>query len=113
MLSLEISPEELRQSLATASDGVDLLVLIDCREQEEYDLVHIEGSLLFPLSELLQRQDELNSLKDRQLVVYCHHGMRSWNAVSWLREQGFDQAQSLQGGIDAWAAKIEPDMKRY
>jgi rhodanese-related sulfurtransferase len=50
---------------------------------------------------------------DRDLVVLCHHGVRSALAVRWLRDQGFDRAVNLEGGIDAWARRIAPDMRRY
>ena len=109
----EISATEFKQLLNAQSDADRPVVIVDCREQEEHDLVHIEGAILVPISEFSQRSQELEGMKDRHLVVYCHLGMRSLNAVAWLREQGFSQAQSLSGGIDAWAAEIDPSLKRY
>jgi rhodanese-related sulfurtransferase len=47
------------------------------------------------------------------IVVYCHHGARSLQAVLWLRQQGFGEATNLSGGIAAWADMVEPDMARY
>jgi rhodanese-related sulfurtransferase len=50
---------------------------------------------------------------DGRIVVICHHGVRSLNVANWLRNQGFDQAQSLRGGIDAWARDVDPAVMRY
>jgi rhodanese-related sulfurtransferase len=50
---------------------------------------------------------------DRPIVVLCHHGQRSLSVAMWLREQGFDHAQSLAGGIDAWSRTIDPTIPRY
>jgi rhodanese-related sulfurtransferase len=47
------------------------------------------------------------------IVVYCHHGVRSMNVTSWLRQQGFEKAQSLAGGIDRWAREIDPTIPKY
>ncbi|HCN79444.1 MAG TPA: hypothetical protein DIT13_19955, partial [Verrucomicrobiales bacterium] len=47
------------------------------------------------------------------LIIYCHHGMRSQRAAAWLRQHGFRNAQSMRGGIDAWADLIDPAMPRY
>jgi rhodanese-related sulfurtransferase len=50
---------------------------------------------------------------DEHLVILCHHGVRSMNVTSWLRNQGFEQVQSLRGGIEAWATEIDPAVSRY
>jgi rhodanese-related sulfurtransferase len=50
---------------------------------------------------------------DERIVVICHHGVRSLNVANWLRNQGFEQAQSLRGGIDAWSRDVDPAMARY
>ena len=56
---------------------------------------------------------KLAHAKERPLIVYCHHGMRSMRATLWLRQQGFDQAQSLRGGIDLWSELVDPSVPRY
>ena len=89
------------------------MFLLDCREQQEYDLVRIEGSTLLPMSQLAQRQAELAGREHQHTVVVCHLGMRSQRVAAWLREQGFSSVQSLEGGIDAWAAEIDAGMARY
>lgn len=50
---------------------------------------------------------------DRPVVALCHHGMRSLRVAAFLRQNGFAQAVSLAGGIDAWARQIDPAMARY
>ena len=86
---------------------------LDCREQDEWDAVHIEGANLLPMSELSDRLGELDDIKDQHVIVYCHHGGRSLRVANYLRQHGFDQAQSMAGGIDQWAVQIDPSMPRY
>ncbi len=88
-------------------------VLIDCREREEYDTVHLQSAVLLPMSEIASRVEELRDHRGEHLIVYCHHGMRSAQVAVWLREQGFVNVQSMAGGIDRWAIEIEPGMTRY
>lgn len=92
--------------------GADFL-LLDCREQDEYDLVHIGGAVFVPMSQIQARLNELRPHQDRRIIVHCHHGGRSERVASWLRQQGFSNAQSLAGGIDQWAAEIDPSLARY
>ncbi|HWA99309.1 MAG TPA: rhodanese-like domain-containing protein [Pirellulales bacterium] len=94
-------------------DRGDDFVLLDCREHDEFATAHIEGATLVPMSELMVRRDELDSAKDKDLVVYCHHGGRSLKVASWLRQNGFDRAVSMSGGIDRWSQTIDPAVPRY
>jgi rhodanese-related sulfurtransferase len=110
----EISLEALKKKLqdAPAGEGLDTFCLLDVREPWEASLGAIEGSRLIPMGDLPSRaHQELDP--DAHIVVYCHHGARSLSATMWLREQGFSQAQSLAGGIDAWSCKIDPAIPRY
>ena len=50
---------------------------------------------------------------DQRIIAVCHHGVRWLNVAAWLRSQGFEQAQSLAGGLDGWAARVDPSMPRY
>jgi rhodanese-related sulfurtransferase len=88
-------------------------VLLDCREQVEFDFARIAGATLIPLSEIQHRFGELEPLRDRQIVVHCHHGGRSLQVTNWLRGQGFAQVQNMAGGIDAWSLEIDPALPRY
>ena len=87
------------------------LVILDVREPHEYEICKIDGSKLIPLGELPSRINELDTADD--IVVHCHHGMRSLNATRFLRNMGFKKVKNLGGGIDAWAEKFAPDMPRY
>jgi len=102
----EISPTELQQRLTEENPPI----LIDVREDVEAAICAIEGSILIPMNTLPQRLQEIP--RDRPVALYCHHGMRSMMAGQWLAQNGFD-ALSLAGGIDRWAAEIEPGMARY
>ena len=106
---LEISPQTVKKMLDEKQD----FVLIDCREQDEYDLVHIDPSQLVPLSLLEEKAPQIGHLKQKQLVVYCHHGRRSMMATKWLLEHGFTNVKSMAGGIDRWSEEIDPNLKRY
>jgi rhodanese-related sulfurtransferase len=105
MAQLEIGPQELAEKLKSASPPH----LIDVRQPEEFALVALERSQLIPLGELSAR---LNELPAGELVVYCHHGMRSLQAAAMLVAAG-RPAVSLRGGIDAWARLIDPSLARY
>ncbi len=86
--------------------------LIDVREPWEFETTRIDGSLPMPMGEVAARaHQELEP--DELLVVLCHHGIRSMNVAVWLRGQGFEQAQSVRGGIDAWSVEVDPTVKRY
>jgi rhodanese-related sulfurtransferase len=107
MLPYEISPAEAAQILREKGAR-----LIDVREPWEFAATRIEGSLLIPMGEVATRaQKELDI--DERLVVFCHHGVRSMNVTTWLRRQGFEKAQSLRGGIDAWSVEVDPGVARY
>ena len=88
-------------------------LLLDCREQDEWDLVHIEGAKLLPMSQLASRIQELEPYRGLRVVVHCHHGGRSLRVADWLRKVGFDGAQSMAGGIDAWSQEIDRSLPRY
>lgn len=87
-------------------------VLVDVRRPGEHAICLLEGSLCAPLHELQDRTDELSSLRGREVVVICHHGVRSLGGAAFLRALGVD-AVSLQGGIDAWSRQIDPAVPRY
>ena len=107
MLDYEISAAEAAELLKDNKAR-----LIDVREPWEFAAAKIEGSLLMPMGDVPSRAHQELDPEER-LVVVCHHGMRSMNTTVWLRNQGFEQAQSLRGGIDAWAAEVDPAVPRY
>jgi rhodanese-related sulfurtransferase len=107
MLDYEISPSD-----AAALVSESKAKLIDVREPWEFETARIAGAILIPMCDVPARaHQELDP--DERLVVLCHHGMRSMNVAVWLRNQGFEQAQSLRGGIDAWADEVDSTVGRY
>lgn len=107
MLDYEISPAE-----AAALVNKKRARLVDVREPWEFATARIHGSLLMPMGDVPSRaHQELDP--EEHLVILCHHGQRSLHVAGWLRNQGFEQAQSLRGGIDAWAMQVDPTVGRY
>jgi adenylyltransferase/sulfurtransferase len=104
---LEMSPRQLKDML---DDGEDVFVL-DVRNPDEYEICRIEGARLIPLPQLLEGVHQLDSA--RQIAVYCHTGVRSAQAVNFLRRIGFARVKNLVGGIDAWAEEVDPELPRY
>ena len=85
--------------------------LLDVRESWELDICRFPGARHIPLGELPARLDEVPD--DRPVVVVCHHGVRSAQAVGFLRRRGVPGAVNLKGGIDAWARAVDPAMAVY
>jgi rhodanese-related sulfurtransferase len=104
---IQIAPQELKQKI---DQGAPPLV-IDVREPWEAQVCSIEGSKLVPLNTLPANMALFADAEE--IVIYCHHGMRSLNAAAWLRSQGIDGARSLTGGIERWSTEIDPRVPRY
>lgn len=107
MLEYEISAADAAQLLRDRTAR-----LVDVREPWEFATAHIEGSEPMPMREVPARAHQELSLGDR-LIVVCHHGVRSLHVTAWLRNQGYQQAQSLCGGIDAWSCEVDSAVPRY
>ncbi len=105
----QISVEELKKKL----DQKDDFLLLDVREDYEYQIASIEGSTLIPLGQLESRLSELESYRNKNIVAHCHHGGRSQRALELLQMHGFGKLQNVKGGIDAWALEIDPTVARY
>jgi rhodanese-related sulfurtransferase len=107
MLDYEISPADAATLLKDNKAR-----FIDVREPWEFATASVAGSVPMPMGDVPARaHQELDP--DERLVILCHHGQRSLNVAAWLRNQGFEQAQSLRGGIDAWSAEVDPSVARY
>ena len=104
--SLDVSVSELKARM----DKGEKLFLLDVREPFEYDIAHLDATLI-PLNTLPSRMSQLD--RDREIVVYCHTGRRSASAAEYLRSNGFKRAKNLTGGIDEWARKVDTSMNRY
>ncbi len=106
---LEISPSDVKQML----DHDEPMVLIDCRRPDEYEYARIDGARLFTLEKLAELLPDLEEYADERVVIYCHHGIRSLQMTSILRQQGFVDVKSMAGGIDLWSQMIDPNVPRY
>ena len=97
--AVELGPDVDVHTTALVQDREDV-VLIDVREQWEYDEGHIPGITLIPMSEISNRLDEIST--DKEVIVTCRSGNRSGQVTEFLRESGFDNVHNMQGGIVAW-----------
>lgn len=102
-----ISPETLNNKLGNGESPV----LLDVREEWEFEICNIEGSMHVPMSQVVSNMESLD--KDAETVVICHHGTRSQQVAQYLESQGFSRIANLEGGIDAWAKSVDPDMEQY
>ena len=107
-MDYEIDPESVHRM----SKGGERFTLLDVREPWEFDAARIEGAKLMPMGDVASRAHQELDPEDH-IVVYCHHGVRSMNVTAWLRQQGFEKAQSMAGGIDAWSRKVDAKVQVY
>jgi adenylyltransferase/sulfurtransferase len=105
--AMEVSPRQLKAEI----DGGKQVRIVDVREPMEYQIVHIPGSELIPLRDLPRKVGTLGAAEE--IVVHCHHGMRSAEAQAYLLSLGFTKVRNLSGGIDRWATEVDPAMPRY
>lgn len=103
----QISATELRQKIEQG----DNFTLLDVREPHEFKYASIAGSLSIPLNQLPASLEQLD--KAREIVVICHHGMRSQQAANYLVHAGFSQVANVTGGIDAWSCDCDSSVPRY
>ena len=102
-----ISVNELKRKM----DAREAFKLVDVREPFEYEIARIDGAQLIPLGEIAERAGELQ--REQQIVVHCHSGTRSAQAVRLLQHRGFNNVYNLEGGIDAWSDQIDPSVPKY
>jgi len=107
-MDYEISAGDVRQ----LSQKGESFTLVDVREPWEFQTARIDGATLMPMGDVPSRaHQELDP--ENHIVVYCHHGVRSMNVTTWLRQQGFEKAQSMAGGIDAWSRRVDGKVPIY
>jgi adenylyltransferase/sulfurtransferase len=104
----EISPREL----AVRIENGHRVRLLDVRQAWENEIAALPDSIHIPLNELPRRAGEIDRDKGA-VIVYCHYGVRSLSAANFLVRLGFDDVQSLAGGIDAWSREVDPKVPRY
>ena len=108
IMDYEITPEAVK----SAADRNEPITLLDVREPWEYETASIAGATLIPMGDIPSRaHQELDP--EAHIIVYCHHGVRSMNVTAWLRQQGFEKAQSMAGGIDAWSRTVDGKVPMY
>ncbi len=103
----EVTPAELRKEL----EGPDPPMLVDVREPNEWEIVHLPNAHLIPQAQLPDRLEELAAA--RRLVLYCRSGARSARATRLLLDLGFTNVRSLAGGVTAWAEVVDPSLPTY
>jgi len=102
----DLTPKEFKDYLVDNE-----VTLVDVREQWEFDICQIKGAILMPLGEISKSYINLNM--DSNIALYCHSGIRSMHVADFLLSKGFQSLANLQGGIDAWAQKIDTTVERY
>ncbi len=104
---ISISPKEVHNMLKANEP----IVVVDVRWPDEVRAAHIKGSLHIPLNQLEKKLGELP--KDKEIVIYCHHGSRSRFAAIMLLCNKFANVKTMVGGIDAWSTDIDKSVARY
>ncbi len=107
LANIEVTPRQVSERLERG----DKFLFVDVREKWEYETARIAGAVLIPLREIPAHLPQLAEARD--IVFYCHHGMRSLDAAAWLRSQGVEGARSMSGGIDRWTTEVDPLVPRY
>jgi adenylyltransferase/sulfurtransferase len=105
----EIQPKDLRARM----DAGEKFLLLDVRQQWEYETARLAQALLIPMNELPQRVAEIKLEPGQTLVTYCHAGVRSMRSAMFLEQSGFKGVLSLAGGIAAWSAQVDPSIPQY
>jgi rhodanese-related sulfurtransferase len=107
-MDYEITPEEVQAKLKRH----EAFTLLDVREPWEFETASISGAKLMPMGDVPSRAHQELDPED-EIVVLCHHGVRSMNVTVWLRQQGFEKAQSMRGGINAWSRSVDGTVPKY
>ncbi len=108
MAMQQITAQQLKSKL---ENDESLPILLDVRETMEHQICQIEGSLLIPMQSIPDALESLNS--DQEIVVICHHGMRSLQVAEYLQTNGFSKVMNLAGGIEQWRLTVDPSMTPY
>jgi adenylyltransferase/sulfurtransferase len=104
----EVSVQAMKEALENSKLGIKV---IDVRESDEYQIAHIKGVPLLPLSLLPDKFTQLDP--NQQYYLHCKSGIRSLKALQFLREQGFKYVKSVKGGITAWSEEVDPGVPKY
>ncbi len=102
-----VTPTEVRARLERG----ERVLILDVREPLEHRIAHLDGAELVPLGALPEALDRFD--RDDDIVVMCHHGIRSAMACDFLARSGFTRVRNLEGGIDRWSVDVDPSIPRY
>ena len=106
----DLRPTELAQYLDSALGSP---LLVDVREHWEFDICHLPDSKLVPMQDIPTNVSRGQLPLDRDIVVICHHGVRSRHVASYLEHHGYQRVINLAGGVDAWAREVDRNMPTY
>jgi rhodanese-related sulfurtransferase len=104
----ELTPDECKAYLEQAESSP---LLLDVREPWEYQIAHLEDSQLVPMREIPAILESLDP--QQEIIVVCHHGIRSRHVARFLEHQGFTNVVNLSGGLDAWARHTDTSLPTY
>lgn len=107
MAVAQVSPQDVHARMQETRE----LVLLDCRGPDEIEIAAVTGTLNIPMNDIEQRMGELD--KAAEIVVMCHHGVRSLAVANFLAEHGFTSVASMSGGIHAWSQTVDGDVPTY
>lgn len=107
LANIEMTPREVKEKI----DRGEKFLFVDVREKWEFETSRIEGATLVPMREIPENLARFEAADE--IVLYCHHGIRSFDAAAWLRSQGIEGARSMAGGIDRWSAEVDSKVPRY
>jgi rhodanese-related sulfurtransferase len=105
----QLHAQDLHSWLADATRAKP--VVLDVREPWEHEVCAIPDSQLLPMQQIPAHVQDLPT--DADIVVVCHHGVRSLQVAQFLKQSGLERVFNLSGGIAAWAEQVDPDMPRY
>lgn len=103
-------PQLAAKELKLRIDAGEQIFILDVREPWEYKIAQIGGKLI-PMNDIPQRLAEID--REREIVVHCHHGVRSQRVAEFLQQSGYPRVVNLAGGIDAWSREVDPNVPKY
>ncbi|MGA2350565.1 MAG: rhodanese-like domain-containing protein [Terracidiphilus sp.] len=102
----QLAVKELKRRIDAGED----VYILDVREPWEHKIAQIGGKLI-PQNEVPQRLAEID--RDREIIVHCHHGVRSQRIAEFLKQSGYARVTNLAGGINAWSEEVDPKVPKY
>ncbi len=106
---IRISPLEAEALLARNAPPK----LLDVREEDEYALCRITGSILAPLSRFAEIYQTVLPYLNEPVILHCHHGVRSARAAQFLEGKGYTEVYNMEGGIEGWSREVDASVPRY